>query len=176
MLIRLRGCPGWSAPLLFAYGKNRFSHDGAHIKFNINCWFYKASFDSKMNLTKNKSNLYCTCTCTGQSPFITVSDITWSCHGTQLVIFFCSFCVKLSLYTCSMVHLKQLRAISVYPIHSAIIKVLPCTYSWVNCLQSKVFNLMCSLFIKQNTILVQIWSQYVHKAKEKKLCFLFLLL
>ena len=26
-LIRLRGCAGWSAPLLFAYGKNRFSHD-----------------------------------------------------------------------------------------------------------------------------------------------------
>ena len=27
MLIRLRGCAGWSAPLLFAYGWNRFSHD-----------------------------------------------------------------------------------------------------------------------------------------------------
>ena len=26
-LIRLRGCTGWSAPLLFAYGKNRFSHN-----------------------------------------------------------------------------------------------------------------------------------------------------
>ena len=31
MLIRLRGCAGWSAPLLFAYGINRFSHDVAHI-------------------------------------------------------------------------------------------------------------------------------------------------
>ena len=30
-LIRLRGRAGWSASLLFAYGKNRFSHDGAHI-------------------------------------------------------------------------------------------------------------------------------------------------
>ena len=29
-LIRLRGCAGWSAPLLFAYVKNRFSHDMAH--------------------------------------------------------------------------------------------------------------------------------------------------
>ena len=29
-LIRLRGCAGWSAPLLFTYDKNRFSHDGAH--------------------------------------------------------------------------------------------------------------------------------------------------
>ena len=31
MLIRLHGCAGWSAPLLFTYGKNRFSHDTAHI-------------------------------------------------------------------------------------------------------------------------------------------------
>ena len=31
VLIRLRGCAGWSAPLLFAYGINRFYHDMAHI-------------------------------------------------------------------------------------------------------------------------------------------------
>ena len=31
MLIRLRGCAGWYALLLFAYGKNRFCHDVAHI-------------------------------------------------------------------------------------------------------------------------------------------------
>ena len=31
VLIRLRRCTGWSAPLLFAYGKNRFSHDMAHM-------------------------------------------------------------------------------------------------------------------------------------------------
>ena len=31
VLISLRECAGWSAPLLFAYGKNRFSHDMAHI-------------------------------------------------------------------------------------------------------------------------------------------------
>ena len=31
VLIRLRGCAGWSASLLFAYGINRFSHDVAHI-------------------------------------------------------------------------------------------------------------------------------------------------
>ena len=28
---RLRGCAGWSAPLLFAYGKSRFSHAVAHM-------------------------------------------------------------------------------------------------------------------------------------------------
>ena len=31
VLIRLRRSAGWSAPLLFAYGINRFSHDMAHI-------------------------------------------------------------------------------------------------------------------------------------------------
>ena len=31
VLIRLRGCAGRAAPLLFAYGKNRFSHDATHI-------------------------------------------------------------------------------------------------------------------------------------------------
>ena len=30
-LIRLRGCAGWSASLLFAYGINRFSHDVAQL-------------------------------------------------------------------------------------------------------------------------------------------------
>ena len=31
VLIRLRGCAGWSAPLLVAYGISRFSHDEAQI-------------------------------------------------------------------------------------------------------------------------------------------------
>ena len=31
MLIRLSGCTGWTVPLLFPYGINRFSHDMAHI-------------------------------------------------------------------------------------------------------------------------------------------------
>ena len=30
-LIRLHKCAGWSAPLLFAYGKSRFCHDVARI-------------------------------------------------------------------------------------------------------------------------------------------------
>ena len=33
-LIRLRGGAGWSAPLLFTYDKNRFSHDVAHFQIN----------------------------------------------------------------------------------------------------------------------------------------------
>ena len=32
-LIRLCGCTGCSAALLFAYGKSRFSHDVAHMFF-----------------------------------------------------------------------------------------------------------------------------------------------
>ena len=35
VLIRLRGCAGWSAPLLFAYVLNRFSHDVTPIKTNL---------------------------------------------------------------------------------------------------------------------------------------------
>ena len=31
VLIRLSGCAGGSAPLLFAYGTNKVSHDGAQI-------------------------------------------------------------------------------------------------------------------------------------------------
>ena len=34
-LIRLRGCAGWSAPFLFAYCINRFSHDVAHIRIML---------------------------------------------------------------------------------------------------------------------------------------------
>ena len=33
MLIRQRGCAGWSASLLFAYETVRFSHDEAHFSF-----------------------------------------------------------------------------------------------------------------------------------------------
>ena len=36
VLIRLRECADWSAPLLFAYGINRFSHDVAHILITPN--------------------------------------------------------------------------------------------------------------------------------------------
>ena len=34
-LIRLRGCTGWSASLLFAYGINRFSHDVARCSYYL---------------------------------------------------------------------------------------------------------------------------------------------
>ena len=36
MPIRLHGCAGWSAPLLFAWGKNRFSHVKAQIQPYLN--------------------------------------------------------------------------------------------------------------------------------------------
>ena len=32
-LIRLRGCAGWYAPLLFAYPEDRFSRVEVHIQF-----------------------------------------------------------------------------------------------------------------------------------------------
>ena len=38
VLIRLRGCAGWSAPLLFAYGIKQFSHDLAHLMDESYTW------------------------------------------------------------------------------------------------------------------------------------------
>ena len=40
-LIRLRGCVGWSAPLLFAYGINRFSHGAAQLFFPNQAPYHK---------------------------------------------------------------------------------------------------------------------------------------
>ena len=37
-LIRLRGCAGWSAPVLFVYSKNRFSHDVAQMMLYHQFW------------------------------------------------------------------------------------------------------------------------------------------
>ena len=39
VLIRLRGCADWFAPLLFAYCINRFSHDVAQFQFTILKWW-----------------------------------------------------------------------------------------------------------------------------------------
>ena len=38
-LIRLRRCAGWSVALLLAYGRNRFSHDVAHLVLLL-AWSY----------------------------------------------------------------------------------------------------------------------------------------
>ena len=40
VLIRLRGYTGWSAPLLFPYGKSRFSYDVAHLIMSHLCFIY----------------------------------------------------------------------------------------------------------------------------------------
>ena len=42
-------CAGWSAPLLFVYGKNRFSHDGAHISSRENNEQNKIWYTSQRN-------------------------------------------------------------------------------------------------------------------------------
>ena len=44
MLIRLQGCAGWSAPFLFAYGKNRFCHDVAHMHSSVLSHWYTNPF------------------------------------------------------------------------------------------------------------------------------------
>ena len=96
-LIRLRGCAGWSAPLLFTYDKNRFSHDVAQINrsylFRIrwktvccvqfygekkNCWFtiVEVIFAEdllEINLLWLRLHVWgtvsCDCLCSGQKVF-----------------------------------------------------------------------------------------------------------
>ena len=43
MLIRLRGCTGWSAPLLFANTEDRFSHIEAHIQLSFSAKIHDKS-------------------------------------------------------------------------------------------------------------------------------------
>ena len=59
VLIRLRWCAGWSAPLLFAYGINKFSHDVAHIvwiKLVVNALMFPFAFQRQKILLKSPCN------------------------------------------------------------------------------------------------------------------------
>ena len=73
-LIRLQGCAGWSAHLLFSYGINRFSHDVVHLLYwvlgsvniislilsRVNCKIgRKREIPEKHHLTSHKQNLAC---------------------------------------------------------------------------------------------------------------------
>ena len=58
VLIKLCGCAGWSAPLLFAYGIDMFSHDVTHINFkNIVSWhnFNKKHCCHRLEASCNRS-------------------------------------------------------------------------------------------------------------------------
>ena len=47
--IRPRACAGWSAPLLFAHGINRFSHDVAHVVAKLcSCWDFTTQSTTKV--------------------------------------------------------------------------------------------------------------------------------
>ena len=49
-LIRLRGCAGWSAPVLFATPEDRFSRDAAHFILYF-CIYNTGAFPFKNNLS-----------------------------------------------------------------------------------------------------------------------------
>ena len=53
VLIRLRKCAGWSAPLLFAHAKNRFSHDMAHMKHSVTISMFVFYYGNLLSLGKN---------------------------------------------------------------------------------------------------------------------------
>ena len=70
-LIRLRGCTGWSAPLLFAYRKNRFSDHDAHLLLiGRNCENPKSchtSFSSgRMSGVFKDENVFSVCSLPGE--------------------------------------------------------------------------------------------------------------
>ena len=55
--MRLHRCAGWSVPLLFAYGINRFSHDMAHLRCNflrLISWTLKGI---KLEIEKNECHI-----------------------------------------------------------------------------------------------------------------------
>ena len=55
-LIRLRGCEGWSAPLLFANTEDRFSSIQAHIIMKTACKKIIFFFDIVVGTQKNRLN------------------------------------------------------------------------------------------------------------------------
>ena len=77
-------CAGWFAPLLFAYGKNKFSHEGAQMLFgyhNYSNFFFQAYLTpsnkfwpsvGRIDEIYGDQHLVCTCTPMSvyESPFI----------------------------------------------------------------------------------------------------------
>ena len=72
-LISLHRCAGWSAPLLIAYGINRFSHVGAHMVKSLSRFQYYSS-----NYLKSQS--------LGSLWFMKYPWSSWPHHGIQLEI------------------------------------------------------------------------------------------
>ena len=74
----LHGCAGWSAPLLFAYGINRFSHDVAHfvVKGLSVCLFSSCSVPG----IKGRIGKYLH---SRQECFIKVNEKSRECHSLK---------------------------------------------------------------------------------------------
>ena len=123
-LIRLHGCAGWSAPLLFAYGKNKFSHDGAQIRV--------------YNVCQTECIFEC----------LTVTKLRWDWQRFSSKIFFplvCKRCYTLMMLTAGLGKPYRLRSncyhwsslIRVYTVcigHITNVVVPPrCSLDWSKC-------------------------------------------
>ena len=88
MLIRLRGCAGWSAPSLFAYGKNRFSHDVVQVQ--ISCSFHLRGKRCKsITYSCRESTHHCEMSCDMTKP------TKWQCAQRRLRSVWSVFDVRL---------------------------------------------------------------------------------
>ena len=76
-LIRLRWCAGWSAPLLFAYGKNGFSHDAVLISMTLN-WNRDVSF---LHLLSVLTNVY-------SMSSMSMGQGAYKTHGWTLIVLY----------------------------------------------------------------------------------------
>ena len=72
-------CTVWSAPLLFAYGKNKFSHDMAHIQCvgMVRTYLLIANFLDFEQPTFCPNILFCYLICTIDNSPPTCSEIGW---------------------------------------------------------------------------------------------------
>ena len=80
VLIRLCGCAGWSAPLLFAYGINRYSHDVSH--FILEGFYNKFSIFSGVWIFQTFNNKKFSFFITAQIP----DQHRWNCCSLQIPI------------------------------------------------------------------------------------------
>ena len=76
-LIRLRGCTGWSAPLLFAYGISRFSHDVAQF-LSTYSQYYTVLFPIWTKLSKG-DKIKCILWVYGKSYLVLASCTSYYC-------------------------------------------------------------------------------------------------
>ena len=102
MLIRLPGCAGWNAPLLFANGKSRFSHNESHYtvtichnNFIISILIGRCLKVSLISALLPLTGQYCSCDTAVNSAATYSEDADWSiwsCENRHFHFGHCGLC------------------------------------------------------------------------------------